>query len=696
MAQKAIGILQGNNEHAAVTTPLRMGEPSSNKIAVILPIYKNIDITRECIQRCLPDILAEDGQLILVNDASPEPGMGSMLEEWHGKHPKTIRVITNAYNQGFTASVNTGLKATLGCDVVLLNSDVLTPSRWLNILRREAAQDHRIGTVTPLSNNSTITSLPVDNKSCGELLQFDVDLINDSFDLDLPLVTAPTGIGFCMLITAKCLARVGLLDVQTFAEGYGEESDFCQRALKAGFLNALTPNLYCHHIGSVSFGESTPARLEKAYQKINNLHPNYHVDVAAWIREDPLYSGRILRSLQIYKLMGLPFVLHLNHSIGGGPMRYVNSLIAATANKAIHVVMNGRRSASDSVIISIFGPYHGTPIEIPLGEDEDILLLLQSIGIDCVHIHHLAGIPRIIISWVQKHESISHIITFHDYYLINANPFLASAGGEYEGISASPLNSLYRDICTHPFPFENWKSESQTLINGSAFNIFPSVTAYYHYSTAFSIIPNAKVIPHDNVNAIDAHQYFCVVALGALGLEKGADFMEKVAHASFKINHHNISFKIIGYAYRDLENIEQTGPYQDSQLQDLIREHSAGCIFFPNRCPETYSYTLSEAIQSGLPIIAPKFGIFEERLADNNDYFLYDHRIDPAVLAAQIKRFLQGTGVVKVRSESMNINHFYRSEYIGMLSDLRLSPKALESEPLFQLISASRQLVLKD
>lgn len=695
MAEKAHGILQDKTRYTAVNPSPYLGEPSRNRIAVILPIYKNIDLTRECIQRCLPDILAEEGQLILVNDASPEEGMGSMLEEWHAKYPKTVRIITNTHNQGFTASVNTGLKASLGCDVVLLNSDVLTPSRWLNVLRREAAQDQRIGTVTPLSNNSTITSLPVENKNCSQLLQLDVDLINSSFGLDLPLVMAPTGIGFCMLITARCLSRVGLLDVQTFAEGYGEESDFCQRALKAGFLNALTPNLYCHHIGHVSFGESTPARLEKAYQQIDKLHPNYHSDVAAWVREDPLYSGRILRSLQIYKLMGLPFILHLNHSIGGGPMRYVNSLIEATKDKAIHVVISGRKNAIDSVIISISSPHRDTPAEMHLHEDHDILLLLHSLGIDCVHIHHLAGVPKIIVDWVQKHAHMPRVITFHDYYLINANPFLASAGGEYEGISASPLNSLYRDICTHPFSFKDWKSESQALINSSSLNIFPSVTAYYHYLTAFSIIPNAKVIPHDNVRAADANQHFCVVALGALGLEKGADFMEKVADAASSVHHHNIDFKIIGYAYRDLDHIEQTGPYQDSQLQTLIRDNSAGCIFFANRCPETYSYTLSEAIHSGLPIIAPKFGIFEERLANNNNYFLYDHRIDPVDLAAQIKRFLQGAGAVMARSEPMDINHFYKFEYIETILGLRLSLKTLESESLFKLISATRQELLK-
>ena len=43
----------------------------------------------------------------------------------------------------------------------------------------------------------------------------------------------------------------------------------------------------------------------------------------------------------------------------------------------------------------------------------------------------------------------------------------------------------------------------------------------------------------------------------------------------------------------------------------------------------------------------------------------------------------------------MDINHFYKYEYVEMILSLHLPPKALESEPLFQLISANRQKLLK-
>lgn len=646
-----------------------MSESRTPGIAVILPVYRDIRVTRACIESCLPDIIAQGGLLILINDASPEHGMQDMLQEWASQYPETIRLLVNEENLGFVVTVNRGLRELANDDVVLLNSDVLTPKRWLETLRREAARNNQIGTVTPLSNNSTITSLPNINENSSQLLKLDVDSINESFDAELPLVKAPTGIGFCMLITAKCLSKVGLLDVNTFPEGYGEESDFCQRALKAGFINALTPNLYCHHIGSVSFGNSNTARLEEAYHKIAELHPNYHGDVAEWINDDPLYSARLVRTLQILKNQHLPFILHINHSIGGGPMRHLSSLISTTHLEAIHIVLSGRRKKEDPLRITISTPSSELLIDKHLTNDDAALLLLQSLGIDCIHIHHLAGVPKPVITWVQK-SGLPYVITFHDYYLINGNPYLANPTGEYAGINASPADSLYKHIYCHPFSYYNWTAESQELIEASGYNIFPSKTAYNHYIEAFEQIPNAHVIPHDNAVAMQDGQSYSVISIGALGQEKGADFLEKVAQSAAQQPGSKLSFTIIGSAYRDLQFVEQTGPYEDKNLPDIIRNKRPACCFFPNRCPETYSYTLSEAIHSGIPIIAPMLGVFEERLPCSKEYFLYAPETRPDQLAKQIQRFLVSISATKTRRAPLLINDFYASKYLDVINNL--------------------------
>jgi hypothetical protein len=58
-----------------------------------------------------------------------------------------------------------------------------------------------------------------------------------------------------------------------------------------------------------------------------------------------------------------------------------------------------------------------------------------------------------------------------------------------------------------------------------------------------------------------------------------------------------------------------TGAYQDRDLIKLIRQVDPHLIWFPVRWPETWSYTLSAAIELGMPVAASNIGAFPERLA---------------------------------------------------------------------------------
>lgn len=677
------------------------------KIAVIIPVYKNIALTEKCIEHCLPSILLESGQLILIDDASPEPGMNAMLEKWRRRYPQTITVITNASNQGFTASVNLGLKVAKGKDVVLLNSDAITPRHWLQVLLKEASKNKLVGTITPLSNNSTITSIPLKNAGSVQFLDFDVDQINSAFDYELPLIPSPTGIGFCMFISADCLARTGRFDVENFGKGYGEENDFCQRALKAGFLNALSGNLYCHHVGSVSFGESSSSRMEAANHTMHRLHPNYHIDVSNWIARDPLGPCRILRTLQVVKRVGLPIVLHVNHGLGGGTTKYVHSILANTSEKVHHVILKGRRNPDDHISITFGWPFQSAFEEIVLKDNGDVLRLLDALGIDCVHIHHLAGVPADIVSWIQAEKSPPHIITFHDYYLIRGNPFLTDSAGEYVGIQASPLDSPLNGVCSHPFSYESWFTQCEALIKSSACNIFPSKDTHARYCEAFSDVPNARIVPHDNIHAITqkpngslsskhGHRKYKIAALGALSVEKGADFLEKIAQVSSRIRHSRLQFQIIGYAYRQLKSVEQTGPYADEDLGSLIARNHVDCLIFASRCPETYSYTLSQAIYSGLPIIAPAFGSFEERLLGYPESLLYPPGIELEELVGRIHAFLDSrvspSASLPLDAPKPTINDYYLTDYLALLDVLRSQARAVNPAIVYEIVQKSLPL----
>ena len=98
----------------------------------------------------------------------------------------------------------------------------------------------------------------------------------------------PTAVGFCMFVRRELLDSIGLFDADTFGLGYGEENDFCMRAMKAGYRNVLCDDTFVAHVGSQSFTAQTQALKERNSQLLFAKHPEYLDLVQRFIADDPL------------------------------------------------------------------------------------------------------------------------------------------------------------------------------------------------------------------------------------------------------------------------------------------------------------------------------------------------------------------------------------------------------------------------
>ena len=113
--------------------------------------------------------------------------------------------------------------------------------------------------MTPLSNNPTLCSVP---------RAFEENLIPDiaSFAARVESVSAraypllPTGVGFCLYIRRALVDDIGLFDARRFGDGYGEENDFCMRALARGWRHVADDATFIYHAGHRSFGKKWPTR----------------------------------------------------------------------------------------------------------------------------------------------------------------------------------------------------------------------------------------------------------------------------------------------------------------------------------------------------------------------------------------------------------------------------------------------------
>jgi GT2 family glycosyltransferase len=271
-------------------------------VDVVVPVYGGRALALQAIDSVLGAATREAFELVVVDDASPDPLLRSELQAL--AEAGLITLMENERNVGFVGAVNRGLALHPLRDVVLLNSDARVFGDWLDRLLA-ALRTPRTATATPLSNAATILSYPA--TLCENRLPADVDIAR--WDrlcaaIDMPVVEIPTGVGFCMAVSRACLDRIGDFDQEQFGRGYGEENDFCCRATAAGWRHVAATGLFVWHRGGASFGKEREKLIDAAQATIETLHPGYAATVGRFIQDDPLEPAR--RALDVARIRADP------------------------------------------------------------------------------------------------------------------------------------------------------------------------------------------------------------------------------------------------------------------------------------------------------------------------------------------------------------------------------------------------------
>ena len=258
-----------------------------NTIDVIIPIYNAF----EDVARCIDSVRRHsptDCRIVLIDDCSPDERIAALFAALEVEADTRIVLLKNTSNMGFVGTVNRGMSLSRH-DVVLLNSDTIVTAHWLEKLQRCANSDRLIGTITPFSNNAEICSFPVFCQN-NSLDGVDIDALNRAIEeAAIPAYPdIPTAVGFCMYIRRQLLDTIGLFDAETFGLGYGEENDFCMRAMNAGYRNVLCDDTFIAHVGSRSFDAQTEALKARNSQLLFAKHPAYLAVVQKFISEDPI------------------------------------------------------------------------------------------------------------------------------------------------------------------------------------------------------------------------------------------------------------------------------------------------------------------------------------------------------------------------------------------------------------------------
>ena len=612
------------------STPRTMPVPTPcHPVDIIVPVYRGLDDTQRCLESVLSAHCKTDWRLIVINDCSPEPEVTDWLRAF-AKRDSRIELLENLENLGFVGTVNRGMAMSADNDVLLLNSDAEVANDWLDRIQRAACSAPRVASVTPFSNNATICSYPRFCQANELPVGYDTASLDRLFAEHLAgqTVEVPTGVGFCMYIRRQCLKEIGLFDVENFGKGYGEENDFCVRAQQAGWTNLHVLDTFVRHAGGISFGDTKSTRELQAMVTLQRLHPRYDSDVQTYVQSDPAGPARLVIDIARITASGLPVILNVMHNREGGTLRHVQELAQQLGGQATFLRLS---PVSGGVELRLEGVHEAFVLHFALPHGHARLLqTLRQLQVGHIHFHHLLGHASDICE-LPAQLGVTHDFTAHDYYSYCPQISLTNHNDEYcgeEGIEQC-RQCLQRNPAPGGESIDSWRARHARLLSQSRFLIAPSLDVAQRLQ---GFVPTARirVVPHSSLDhhpvstpkpsprILGREQVLKIVVLGALSKIKGADVLEEVAALAARQNI-PVEFHLLGYAYRSLRTQPKArltvhGSYEEKDLPQLLQWLQPDAVWFPAVWPETYSYTLSASLESGLPIIAPNMGAFSERL----------------------------------------------------------------------------------
>lgn len=254
-------------------------------IYVIVPVFNGYDYL-DALFSSIPKTKL-NYKLIIVDDHSTDERIKPYLRNL-AKSDKRIKLIENKTNLGFVKSVNNAFRYAKN-HAALVNTDTEMPRYWLERLMYPVIFKDNVASSTPYTNAGAFCSFPNINEDNPLFGGLTVDRIDEAFSRVRPIYTEiPTGVGFCMGMNYKIAKKIGIFDEVTVFRGYGEENDWCQRAIKFGYKNVMVENLFVYHKhgGSFSSGEKKEIS-EMNHKKVVLKHPNLVADTVAFYTLDP-------------------------------------------------------------------------------------------------------------------------------------------------------------------------------------------------------------------------------------------------------------------------------------------------------------------------------------------------------------------------------------------------------------------------
>lgn len=612
-------------------------------IDIIIPVYNGYEFLPKLFDSIIKNTTLPY-RLLIGNDKSPDSRVKEFIENFiENNQSLNIKFIDNKENLGFLKTVNT-LTQYAENHLVILNTDTEVPRYWLERLMYPILSKKNIASTTPFTNSGTICSFPdylVDNSGLYKDLSLkQIDSLFGYIDVESTMIDVPTGVGFCMGMNFNVIQQIGMFD-EIYGKGYGEENDWCQRAIQAGYKNVHITNLFVYHKHGGSFlSEDKKRYIEEHYQILLNKFPTYDNQIQTTIKENRLLPIRKLMKVMIdFEYTTQCNILFIDHNLGGGANLYrhrkIESLVQDN-NGVICFLYNINKN--EYTVEFITKDYKET---FAIDDKDDIYKVLSAFKIDDLFVNGLVSFPNVVsmlneISLLVKDKRFSKVtFPIHDYFCISPNYTLLGENNIYEGV---PLDDKTHSefLKESKGEFKLFCDETNATIWRKAWNHFldgcSEILCFSHSSEdiILSIYPELDnklvYIPHSSDDKFDniydektSNSKKVIGILGNINLPKGREVIHNLVEY---IDENNLDIDVVLIGNIDVDISSQhfirTGSYSRKDVPRLIKKYGITEFLIPSVWPETFSYTTDEIMQLGYPLSVFDLGAPAERVSSYN------------------------------------------------------------------------------
>ena len=334
------------------------------------------------------------------------------------------------------------------------------------------------------------------------------------------------------------------------------------------------------------------------------------------------------------------------------------------------------------------------------GKKSNLSKIIKKDFFDIIHLHHGSKFP---------YEDLGKAILDHGNYLISMHDFHPICPKFNLLTPTKRMCNLHECSTTCHFDSEyikKFRGITKELLNNAKRLISFSKTTQTYFEKAigkgfsWTNTPHGTSIQKNTKDLLVAKPSLSnplkIVFLGNINEHKGLDLLEELIKKHKLPNGILLEWHVVGKSFCKMPKyVHQHGPYEKNNLPDLFEKISPHLVMILSIWPETYCYTLDEALNQQVPAIVTPFGAIAERTkANNSGWILKEVNVKSAFeLLAHLSD--NWTEYEEIRSKVKKLNLLSNKEESILYNELyqEISQKAQKYrfKPFFEYLRENKQ-----